>query len=327
MSFPSYYTLITSVAIALAYVGLVQGIFLAFRVLNFPDLTVNGSLPLGAAMSILLLERFGWGPLWTLPLVFLAGAAAGLTTALLTTKMKINGLLASILVATGLYSINLRLLGFGSPAGRPNGTLYVSEEKGKAVEGLLSFLPLRDPEKFSLVALLVGGLLALLVWGLLSTQLGLAVRATGNNEQMARAVGIDTDLMKIIGLACANGLVAISGAMLAQRDGYASADAGLGAIVFGLAGLILGEAVVRSKLIGWAILSTLVGSIIYRVVLAVVLAQNLETSDQQLITALLVAIALALPLLRGRLPGFASSRVAATQATANDERPAGKLEG
>lgn len=319
MNWPSYLTFITAIGLGLAYAGLVQGIFVAFRILNFPDLTVTGSIVLGAALSVVLLEKQGWSPLWTLPLVFLVGCIAGLATGFLTTKLKINGLLASILVATALYSINLVLLDLGSATGQTAGTLYISPEREVlGLNQVFGFLNLKYvSEAYALVVLLVDIVIGLLLWGLLSSKLGLAVRATGNNEQMARSVGIDTDLMKMFGIAVANGLTAISGALLSQQQLSANIEAGNGAIVLGLAGLILGEAFIRSKRLGFVITGAILGAVIYRVALALVLAQDINVNLTQLFTALLVVIALALPLVRQRFPNFTNRK----------QQVAGKVEG
>jgi putative ABC transport system permease protein len=279
---------IGALALGLAYAAVALGVFLTFRVLAFPDLTVDGSFPLGAAVSAILLTR-GWDPWASLLAAALAGALAGSATALLNSRLKINGLLAGILVSIGLWTVNLRVM----------------QEKANVplltVDTILT--PVRtyiaDP---NLVAVAVFGvvvvLLVLLLYWLLHTDLGLALRATGENEKMVRAQGIDADLMRLIGLALANALTAFSGGLVAQFQGYADVGMGLGMIVVGLASVIIGETVVRPHGVGTTLIAVVVGSIIYRAVIAAALFIGLGPSDMRLVTSLIVIVALAVPRLR-----------------------------
>jgi putative ABC transport system permease protein len=290
-----------AVALGLCYVAAVFGVYLTFRILNFPDLTIEGSFPLGACLAGILIASGGW-PHWAALLAALAGGAlAGAATGLLATRLRINGLLASILVMIALYSINLRILGL------------------RANLPLLNVATIFDPARDWLAPLVGGGGLAqryaaililglivlLLIFGLswfLHTELGLALRATGDNEQMAGAQGISVDRMKIFGLALSNALIALAGALFAPYQGFADVTIGRGLIVVGLAAVIIGEALFNPQRLRTALLAIAAGSVIYR--LFVTLALNytsrigLQETDLQLVTALIVIVAMAVPRFR-----------------------------
>jgi putative ABC transport system permease protein len=279
---------IGAVALGLAFAASALGVFVTFRVLAFPDLTVDGSFPLGAAVSAILLTR-GWDPWLTLLAAAVAGSLAGAATSLLNSHLKINGLLAGILVSIGLWTVNLRVM----------------QEKANVplltVDTVLT--PVRPylPDS-NLTAVVVYGvvtvLLALSLYWLLHTDLGLAIRATGENEKMVRAQGIDANAMRLIGLSLANALVAFSGGLVAQFQGYADVGMGLGMIVAGLAAVIIGETIVRPRGVGTTIIAVAAGSVIYRAVIALALFIGLGPSDMRLVTSLIVVVALAVPQLR-----------------------------
>src|SRR5215212_9732016 len=259
-----------AVALGLAFAASSLGVFLTFRVLAFPDLTIDGSFPLGAAVSAILLTR-GWDPWLTLLVAALAGALAGSATALLNSRLKINGLLAGILVSIGLWTVNLRVM--QEKANIPLLTVdtILSPIRAHLSEGVLGALlaPLRpSASDANLSATVVFGvvtlLAALVLYWLLHTDLGLALRATGENEKMVRAQGIDADTMRLIGLALANALTAFSGGLVAQFQGFADVGMGLGMIVAGLAAVIIGETVVRPRGVGTTILAVAVGAVVYR---------------------------------------------------------------
>lgn len=274
--------------------GLVAlGVFISFRVLEFPDLTVDGSLPLGAAVAATLIV-LGWNPFLATLLAMLAGAAAGFVTAWLNVKLKILNLLASILTMIALYSVNLRIMG------RPNQALLGQDTIFSRFE--LPGLP------YYVSSLLVYALVAIAImlalnW-FLGSETGLAMRATGANARMARAQGIDTGRMTLLGMAISNALVALAGALFAQSQGGADVSMGLGVIVTGLASVILGESVMPTRVLVLATLACLVGSILYRLAVAVALNASfigLQAQDLKLITAILVAVAMTLPSVKGRL--------------------------
>jgi putative tryptophan/tyrosine transport system permease protein len=296
-----------ALVLGLAFSGMALGVYLTFRVLAFPDLTVDGSLPLGAAVSAALIVNNDW-PAWaTLPIALSAGALAGAATALLHTKFQINGLLAGILVSLGLWTVNLHVMGeranlplLGTATvltplrpllGEPATALHVSPAD---LGGLLVFGAL------TVLAVLLAN------W-LLHTEIGLALRATGDNERMVRALGADPARLKLFGLALANGLVGLSGALVAQYQGFADVGLGLGTIVTGLASVIIGETLARPGSVGLALLAVVLGSVCYRLVIAAALLIGLGPSDMRLVTAAIVVAALGLPRLglrlSRRLPG------------------------
>src|SRR5690554_1446405 len=273
------------IGLVFGLVGL--GVFLSFRVLNFPDLTVDGSFPLGAAVSAALIVG-GLDPYSATLVAIACGCLAGLVTAFLNIRFGILHLLASILTMIALYSINLRIMG------RPNLAIISEPTVLSAFEGFgLAMLYLKP--LFAGVVAIAG---VLLVSRFLASEYGLAMRATGANPRMARAQGVQTSQATYVGMAMSNGLVALAGALFAQMNGFADVTLGTGTIVVGLAAVIVGEALLgtRSVLI-WAA-GCVVGSVAYR--LAVALALNsdvlgLQASDLNLVTAVLVTIALILP--------------------------------
>jgi len=268
--------------------GLVAfGIYLSFRVLDFPDLTVDGSFPLGAAVAAMLIIS-GWNPWLATGAAILAGMAAGAVTALLNVKLKILNLLASILTMIALYSINLRIMG------RPNVALLMED----TVLTPWYELGLEYHQVPVLLFSLVIGVSLYLLWRFMKSETGLAMRATGANARMARAQGIATGGMIILGVAVSNGLVGLAGALFAQSQGAADVTMGVGVIVIGLASLIGGEAVITPTSVFRALLACVVGAIIYRLAIAFALnadALGLKAQDLNLITAVLVTLAIVLP--------------------------------
>jgi putative ABC transport system permease protein len=284
MSFVAFLGAI-EIGLVFGLVGL--GVFLSFRVLNFPDLTVDGSFPLGAAVSAAIIVAGGNAYLATV-IAILAGALAGLVTAALNLRFRILHLLASILTMIALYSINLRIMG------KPNLAILMEPTVLTPFQGLgLTNLYLR-PLYAGAVTLVV----ALLLIRFLASDMGLAMRATGANPRMARAQGIDTAAMTYLGMAVSNALVALAGALFAQMNGFADVTLGTGTIVVGLAAVIIGEAVIGTRSIMLWVLGCIVGSVVYRIAVAFALnssALGLNASDLNLVTAVLVAVALILP--------------------------------
>ena len=287
-----------AVALGLAFAAMALGVYLTFRVLDFPDLTVDGSFPLGAAVSAVLIARAGW-PAWpTLGAAVLVGALAGSLTAILTTRLKINGLLAGILVSLGLWTVNLRVMG-----DRSNVPLLGADSviafAAPATTGIGRMIGVSGTDLGGvLVFAAVAGLVGLALTWFLHTELGMALRATGDNERMIRALGTNTDTMKLLGLALANGLVALSGALVAQYQGFADVSTGLGMIVAGLASLIIGETLLRPQGVGMTIGAVIVGVVAYRVVIAAALFIGLGPTDMRLVTSAIVILALTLPQVR-----------------------------
>lgn len=271
---------------------LAVGVYLTFRVLGFPDLTVDGSFVLGAAVAAVLIVN-GINPFLATLAALGAGLCAGLATSLLNTKLRIPALLASILVMVGLYSINLRIMG------RP--TLPLLREV--TIFSLASQLP--GLETRLVYQLVVAAVLAVIVFFILNwflrTEIGLALRATGDNEQMVRGAGVDTDKTTILGVSIANGLVAFSGGVVAQGQGFVDVNMGVGMIIIGLASVIIGEALFRPKGVARLLLAVLGGAFLYRLVLSIALRAGMAPGDLKLITAVIVIIALAIPYLQKRI--------------------------
>jgi len=271
-----------------AFVGL--AVYLAFRVLDFPDLTVDGSFPLGAGVCAVLIIG-GVSPWLATLAAMAAGAAAGLVTAFLNVRFRILHLLASILTMIALFSVNLRVMG------RPNLALLTQDTILTPFYGL----GLRD-YLVRPVFLAVLVMIAVIGIGLfLATDFGLAMRATGANPRMARAQGIATDRYVYVGMALSNALVGLAGALFAQTNGFADVTAGVGTIVVGLAAVIVGETLLRFRGLWVALIGCVLGSIVYRIAIQFALASDsigLLPSDLNLATAVLVALALVLPRLR-----------------------------
>lgn len=270
--------------LGLIYSILALGIFISFRILDIPDLTVDGSFTTGVAVSVIF--AYNGHPILGVILSFVAGALAGTVTGLLQTKMKIQPILAGILTMTALYSINLRIMGK-----KPNISLYNKDT-------IFNMLPFDK----NVSGLLLGGLILLLVsfvlYWFLKTQLGMSLRATGDNEFMVRASSIDSDKMKILGFAIANALVSLSGGVLAQFQNFADANGGVGMLVIGLASIIIGETIFGKRSILRSMISAIVGAIIYRFILSIALSLGMEAVDLKLFSAIIVAIAIFIPQLK-----------------------------
>ena len=270
----------------LAYGFVAIGVYITFRVLAFPDLTVDGSFPLGGAVAAILIVN-GINPWLATTAALVAGICAGLGTALLNTKLRINALLAGILMMVALYSINLMIMG------RANIPLL---REVTVFEQVSQFLGIRTGVTLSIIFMVVLTcvILAILNW-FLRTEVGLALRATGENEQMVRGLGADTNMTTILGVSISNGLVALSGALIAQNQGFSDVGMGIGMIVMGLASVIIGEGLFRPRGITAVLLAVVGGTFAYRLFLSVALRLGLPPADLKLVTALLVIVALAIP--------------------------------
>lgn len=265
------------------------GVYITFKVLDFPDLTVDGSFALGGAVSAILISN-GMNPFITLFFSFLAGSLAGLATGILNTKLQIPGILAGILTMIALYSINIRVMG-----GRPNIPLLGMATSLTIIQNILS---LSKVVSDLLVGFVFSVFIVLIMYWFFGTEMGCAIRATGNNEKMIRALGVDTNVMKTIGLMISNALVSLSGALVTQSQGYADVGMGTGTIVIGLASVIIGEVIFGNRFNFLYKLSSIVmGSVIYRIIIAIVLQLGLKATDLKLLTAIIVAIALSVPVL------------------------------
>jgi len=280
-----------AVELGLVFSFVAIGVYLAFRVLDFPDLTVDGSFPLGAAVTGVLILA-GWNAWLAAGVAMIAGSLAGLVTATLNVRFKILNLLASILTMIALFSVNLRIMG------RPNIALINQDTM------LTPFFGHGIPEYYVRPAFLfvLVAVTVFLVWRFLESDMGLAMRATGANPKMARAQGVRTDRQIYLGMALSNALVALGGSLFAQTNGFADVTSGVGTIVVGLAAVIIGETLLRSRLILVILIGCVLGSIIYRIAIQLALSNGnvvgLQASDLNIATALLVTFALILPRLR-----------------------------
>lgn len=281
---------LSTVSQGLLWAIMALGVFLTFRVLDIADLSVEGTFPLGAAVAATLIDA-GHSVWFAMLIALIAGCIGGTVTALLTTKLKIPALLSGILTMIGLYSVNLMIMG------KANVPLLRAETVFTLTEDLFGVS--------SVVATLIVGLIATTVVGVImywffGTVLGTAIRATGCNPQMARAQGINTNVMVILGLLISNGLVALSGALVAQSNGFADVGMGTGTIVIGLASVIIGEVLFGTRSFKNWLISVVLGSVVYRAVIAIVLELGMPPNDLKLFTAVLVAIALSLPLIKNK---------------------------
>ena len=283
--------ILSTVGQGLQWSVLALGVFLTFRILDIADLSVEGSFPLGAAVAATAITA-GLGLPAAFVLALVAGSLAGGVTGLLTTKLRIPALLAGILTMIGLYSVNLHVMGKSNVGLLQNETVFTILENSLGLSVAMSGL---------VVGLVFAVAIAVVIYWFFGTELGTAVRATGFNPQMARAQGINTNTMVVLGLVISNGLVALSGATVAQANGFADVGMGVGTIVIGLASVIIGEVLFSPKTFKTAVI---LGSIIYRLVIAFVLEMGMPPNDLKLFTAVLVAIALALPLIKEKMAGL-----------------------
>lgn len=289
--------LIGSFSMGLILSLLALGVLISFRILAFRDLTVEGSIALGGSVAATLLVS-GWNPWLATAIAFFAGAFAGMITGVLATRFQINGLLAGILVMTALYSVNLRVMGRSNLPLLKEQTVVTMAQNMSAPDSKWQVLrwEIPVPEIYVVgLVLIVIGLVAATMYAFFKTNLGLAMRATGDNELMIRALGVEVGWMLTFGLALSNGLVAMSGALLVQYQGYADVQMGLGMVVWGLASVIIGESLVGSRQIGMLVVGTIMGSVLFRLLVAIALRWGLNPNDLKLVTAVFVLIALVAP--------------------------------
>ena len=297
--------MIGAVEVGLIYGVMALGVFLTFRVLNFPDLTVDGSFTTGAATAATALIA-GWNPVLATLAGFVTGFLAGTVTGLLHTKGKIDGLLAGILTMIALWSVNLRIMdGANVPLLRRDTV----------------FTPLKEADVLGTwggvaVLALAVILLGLVVVWFLTTDLGLSIRATGDNGPMIASFGVSTDFTKTLTLALSNGFVGMCGALIAQYSGFADISMGIGLILVGLASVILGQALLGQRRLWLAVFAVVVGAVLYRLIIFAALQVGLNPNDMKAITALLVVVALLVPrwkAVRGRFGRKPTAPAAATE--------------
>ena len=284
--------MISAVELGVIYGIMALGVFLTFRVLNFADLTVDGSFTTGAATAAVAILA-GWNPFLAIAAGFGTGFLAGIITGLLHTKGKIDGLLAGILTQIGLWSVNLRIMDSANvPLLRADTVFTPMRESGL----------LGTWASVAILAAIVATITALLVW-FLNTDFGLAVRATGDNDPMIRSFGVSTDRTKMLTLALSNGLVGACGAIVAQFQGFADISMGIGLILVGLASVIMGQAIFGQRFLWLAVAAVVIGAILYRLIIFAALQVGLNPNDMKFITAALVVVALLVPRWRAAIGG------------------------
>ena len=291
-----------AVALGLLWTLMTCGVYISYRVLDIADLTVEGSLTMGAAIAAVCITA-GIHPLLALVLAALGGMLAGLATGLLHTALHIPALLSGILTMIALWSINLRIMG------QANVSLL---RMPTVVDGCGALGRSRNLSMIAVGLLFVLAVLGFVYW-FFGTEIGCAVRATGDNARMARAQGVNTDAMKILGLVLSNGLVALSGGLIAQSQTFADIQMGTGSIVIGLASLIIGEVLFGKKTFSQSLRSLVFGAICYRLIIALVLKLGMPANDLKLFTALTVAVALSLPTLKQKAQARKAAREEARQ--------------
>jgi putative ABC transport system permease protein len=278
-------------------------VFISFRIFDFPDITVEGSITFGAALCAASLQA-NLPPVIGTLLGFAGGFLAGMITGILHTKFRINSLLSGILVMTALYSVNLHVMGKSNIPLLTQTTLFTYVESlSQLIFGdrhtmiIMGWSVMTRDITVMAVLTAVISLVGIILRWFFRTHFGTAMRATGNNQQMIRALGVNTSTMIILGLALANGLIGLSGALLAQYQGFADAQMGIGMLVWGLASVIIGEALINLRTVGFLLAGAIMGSVFFRILVAIALRLGMNPNDLKLITALFVLMALVLPAL------------------------------
>ena len=293
--------LIGSLTIGLILAMLALGIFISFRIFEFADITAEGSFTFGAAIGAALIAA-GMNPLLATAIAFIGGFLAGCVTGILHTRFKINSLLSGILVMTALYSVNLHVMGKSNVPLLSETTVFTWMENlsirisgdGAQVNILGWMVPSGDLWVL-LFCFVIVLLICMLLYWFFRTNMGTAMRATGDNDQMIRALGVNTNLMIIFGIGLSNAFIALAGAMLAQYQGFADVQMGIGMMVWGLASVIIGEALISERSLGLVITGAVMGSVLFRLLVAIALRWGMNPNDLKLITAVFVFIALILP--------------------------------
>ena len=279
---------LTAILLGLGFSAMAMGIFISMRIFNIPDITTDGSFTLGGAVTAVLITS-NYPVVAIIPIVFVAGAIAGSITAFIHTRLKVNALLSGILVMTALYSVNLAIMG------RSNIPLIATDTIFPEITGM------SELQSRMIVLLIVTAIIFLWLTYLLKTDFGLAMRATGNNEQMVRSLGVNTSLMKITGLALANGLTALSGYLIVQLQGFADIGMGIGIVILGLGSVMIGEIILKLmdvRNIALHILGVIAGTIVFRLILAFALSIGIDALYLKLVVALFVLAVVSIPNLK-----------------------------
>ena len=292
--------LVGALTIGLILSLLALGVFISFRIFSFPDITAEGSVTLGASVTAVLLVA-GVHPVWATMAAFAAGAIAGAVTGVIHTRFGINRLLSGILVMTALFSVNLHIMGKSNvPLMSERTVASLAESWGSRILGvevvnILGWDVATRDLSVLVLSLLVAIFFGTVLYLFFRTNLGTAMQAAGDNDQMIRALGVNVNTMIVLGLALSNGLIAGSGALLTQYQGFADVQMGIGMVVWGLASIIIGEALVGVRQLGYVITGAVMGSVLFRLLVAIALRGGLNPNDLKLITAAFVFAALVLP--------------------------------
>ncbi len=286
-------TFMGAVSQGLLWSILAIGVFITYKILDYADLTTEGSYPLGAAVAAQMILS-GVNPFLATIISMFAGMLAGFVTGFLNTKLKIPALLSGILSMTGLYSINLRIMG------KANIPLL----KQPTIISVISDMGVSNAVTVFIVGIVSVLIVILILWWFFGTEIGFSIRATGDNPNMIRALGVNTNSMIMLGLIIGNGLIALSGGIMAQYNGYADVGMGTGTIVIGLASVIIGEVIFGHSSILRSLFAVVLGSILYRVIIAFVLSKGLVPNDLKLLSSVLLAVCLSLPLIKDKIYGF-----------------------
>lgn len=305
-----------SIEQGLIYAIMAIGVFMSLRILDIPDLTVDGSFITGAAVSVMITnmqpsnESGLLFSILSLVLALLAGAAAGAITGLLQTKLKVQPLLAGILTMTGLYSINLIIMA-DKPTVNINGKTTIFSDAQSAAVQLFSGIDIGAAKKLAIIPILliIVVVVAIALYWFLRTQIGMSIRATGDNVEMVNASSINSDAMKILGLAIANGIVALSGAVLTQDQNFADAKAGTGMVVVGIASIIIGETIFGKRSVLNNLISAILGAVVYRIFITIVFQLGLPASYFKLLSAVIVIIAISVPIISEKIARKNTRRV------------------
>ena len=324
---PSFGAMAGAVAQGIIWGSMALGVYITFKILDFADMTVDGSFALGGCICALLIYN-NVNPMVAALAATLCGSLAGMITGLLTTKLEIPGILSGILMMLALYSINLHIIGGANLA---VGTAAVTGEGVKehftAMNYLIHWFDLKTkfPYDYQTVSGLITGvvfvaaIIAILYW-FFGTEAGCAIRSTGDNKNMSRAQGINTDSTQILALMIANALVALSGALVTQQQRVGDVQMGIGAIVIGLASIIIGEVIFGNHFgFWWSLLAVVLGSVVYRIIIAIVLQLGMKTTDLKLLSASIVAFALAVPVIKQKVSQKRKKIVSTTSQTLKNQ--------
>ncbi len=296
-------TLTSGVCQGFIWAVLALGVYISFRILDFADLTCEGCITFGASISAMLIWK-GVNPFVSLLISFIGGCIAGAVTGVLNTKLKIPPILAGILTMISLYSINIHVMSAATGSEGTANLALLNFRSNTVFIQIGSLLGLSKVYASLIFGIVIAAIISAALYWFFGTELGCAIRATGTNPKMCRAQGIDTDLTKICGLALSNGLIATSGALLCQYQSYSDVSMGVGSIVIGLASIIIGESLfINVKNFWYKLIGIIVGAVIYRVVVAVVIYSGMPSTDLKLMTAVIVLIALSLPIIRKSIMG------------------------